>query len=113
MKDYYKYYVNLAKGEVIAVCRYAGRFVKGKAKCAPGDNFDPELGKTLARARAEVKVYNIKMKNANKKWAVASRALAEAKRQYNKADNYLWDASEQLNRAEMDLYEIESWFDNE
>lgn len=29
----------------------------GKAKCAEGDSFDPELGKRIAESRAKIKIY--------------------------------------------------------
>lgn len=37
----------------------------GKAKCAPGDTFDPEVGKKIAYRRAMIKLYKAKKKTLN------------------------------------------------
>ena len=48
----YKYYQ--AGNKVIAVSTFAGRTVRGVAKCNPKDNFDLEKGKMLP-ARKEAR----------------------------------------------------------
>ena len=83
MKDYYKYYINLPKGEVIAVCHYAGRTVKSVAHCHPDDNFDLERGKKVAKAKCEIKIGQIKVRNATEKFRTAAKAADEADRKYN------------------------------
>lgn len=37
----------------------------GKAKCAPDDTFDPEIGKKIAYRRAMIKLYKAKRKTLN------------------------------------------------
>jgi len=53
-----KFYV--AKNKVICVVRYAGRNIRGIAKCSPQDKFDEEVGKKLAHLRCEEKIANAK-----------------------------------------------------
>ena len=50
----YRFYDNGSK--VVAVSSYAGRPVRGVAKCDPRDSFDIEKGRALAEARCDVKV---------------------------------------------------------
>ena len=58
----YTYHTNF-KDTVVAVCHYAGRPVRGIAKCSPADDFDLEVGKELAKARCDLKIANKKVKN--------------------------------------------------
>ena len=51
----YKYYTN-NKDVVVAVSSYAGKTVRGVAKCDPRDTFDIEKGKELAAARCNEKI---------------------------------------------------------
>lgn len=59
-------YVNYTKpdGSIVTICisRYAGKTVKGYAKCHPGDTYDEEFGKKLARARCDIIVNNRRVK---------------------------------------------------
>lgn len=64
----YKYVVTPNK--VIALSTYAGRTVRGVAKCHPGDKFNEELGMELAAARCNQKV--------------AAKRYARAQKEYNK-----------------------------
>lgn len=54
--DKYKFYVNVKERTVYAISTYAGKTVRGVAKCAPEDKFDIEYGKRLAAARCNLKV---------------------------------------------------------
>ncbi len=103
MKDYYKYYINLSKGEVVAVCRYAGKNIRSVAKCHPDDNFDPEKGKKIARAKCEVKVGQIKMKNATYKFREAAKAADEADKRYDEMKQYYIDSVDFLEDAVAEL----------
>lgn len=103
MKDHYKYYVNLSKGEVIAVCHYAGQTVKSVAHCHPTDEFDIDKGKEIAKAKCEVKVGQIKVRNATIKFRAAAKAADEADRKYNKMKQYFIDSTDFLDNAVMAL----------
>lgn len=65
MKTKYKYYITDKK--VIAVSSYAGKSVRGIAKCSPNDEFDVEFGKKLATARCDFKVAELRYKRACKR----------------------------------------------
>lgn len=106
MKDYYKYYINENKKEVIAVCRYASRTIRGKAKCALGDDFNVEFGKKLAKAKAELKVHKIKWQNASVKALEAEAQLLTVKRHREKMIKYLEDSTEQMETARYELVKI-------
>ena len=76
----YKYIVNGNK--VICLSTFAGKAVRGIAKCAPGDEFDVEKGKDLATARCAAKV-------AKRRYNRAMKKLEEAKIQAYAANDYL------------------------
>ena len=57
----YKFYTD-NKTVVVACAKHRGKVVKGIAKCAPEDTFDLEYGKSLAAARCNLKVTNIRVK---------------------------------------------------
>lgn len=109
MKEHYKYYVNLSKGEVIAVCRYAGRNIRSIAKCHPDDEFDVERGKAVAKAKCEIKVGQIRVRNATKKYCTALSAAAEAQKRYEDMKQYYIDAVDLLDDAviELDKYKVD------
>lgn len=88
----YKFYTS--KNLVVAVSTYAGKIVKGKAKCNPKDTFDLEKGKTLAAARCNAKI-------AKKRVERASGKFKEAIEIYNKASEHLEEMSAYINDAEI------------
>lgn len=57
--------------EVVALSTYAGKTVRGVAKCAPGDEYNMGKGMELAAARCNAKI-------AKKRLAVADKAYDEA-----------------------------------
>ena len=94
--DKYKFYeYNDPKGKktVSAVSTYAGRTVKGYAKCDPRDSFNIENGKKLAAARCNAKVSAKRMK----------RAEYKAQAHYDKMVNYFNDASRDKSFAENEV----------
>lgn len=109
MKDYYKYYVNLSKGEIIAVCRYAGQIVKSVAHCHPDDEFDLDKGKAVAKAKCEVKVGQIKVRNATDKYRAAAKAADDAEEKYRAMKQYYIDSVDFLDDAiiALDKYKVD------
>lgn len=75
----YKFYTT--KNKVIAVSTYAGKTVKGVAKCNPEDTFDVEKGKELAAARCNEKIAKKRVKRAKEKYneAIKNTQAAELK----------------------------------
>ena len=55
-----KYYSD-DKGKTIAVTSYAGKTLRATAKCAEGDTYDAELGKTIATDKLMEKFYTAKI----------------------------------------------------
>lgn len=75
----YKYIVHGNK--VICLSTFAGKAVRGIARCAPCDEFDVEKGKKLATARCAEKV-------ARKRYDRANRKVKEAYEQFLKASEF-------------------------
>lgn len=102
MSDRYKYIVTPNK--VIVLTKYAGRPVRGIAKCSPNDDFNEDVGRELAQLRCDVKVAKLRMKRAQKK-------LAEAAEAWRRADEHIADMEDYYynSRAEYEnLLEIEA-----
>ena len=93
----YKFYKD--DNKIIAVSSYAGRPVKGYAKCSPADEFDEAAGRKLAEARCNQKVARKRRNRAFRKLDEARKNLEIAKRQYNKMINYVDDAILALENA--------------
>ena len=107
--DKYKFYQfkNENGGTTIsAVSTYAGRTVKGYAKCDPKDSFDIEKGKELAAARCNVKIANKRVARASQKYLEAARAASEAAAYFDRMKQYYMDAVDQADEAGEELQNI-------
>lgn len=60
----YKYVINEEKRVVVALSTFAGKVVRGVARCAPNDTFNVEVGKKLAEARCSAKIAHLRLKRA-------------------------------------------------
>ena len=78
---------------IIAISSYAGKPVRGKAKCEPGDDYDIALGEKLAALRCNLKIAKKRSKNASKKFADAKKTLARAKTEVANMEDYLTNAT--------------------
>ena len=103
---FYQYKDKNAKETVAAASTYAGRTVKGYAKCRPEDNFDVEKGKKLAAARCNLKVAEKRLNHASDKYMKASRAADEAIRYFEKMKKYYIDSVDQVDEAAAELREL-------
>lgn len=102
----YKYYsYTNPKGikEIAAVSSYAGRTVRGIAKCNPNDGFSEEKGKALAAARCNEKVARKRKARAAERYLYAAEWFNEAKRYLEKSRTYYMDACDQLDEAVEDV----------
>ena len=97
----YKYYTT--NNKVIAVSTYAGKTVRGVAKCDPRDTFDLEKGKILAAKRCNEKVAKRRYTRAQKRVKEAARALETAQNHYHKMLQYMNDAHDAYGQAEKDV----------
>lgn len=92
---YFTYFDKSGKKTVSAVSTYAGRTVKGYAKCDPRDDFNEENGRKLAAARCNAKVADKRLKRAEKKMGEALRQLDAAEAYYKRMRTYFNDASQE------------------
>jgi hypothetical protein len=106
MYNNYKYIETPNK--VIALSTYAGKTVRGVAKCHPNDTFDVEFGRKLAAARCNAKIAVKRAANARNKYWAAHEKLNEVNRTFEKACKYYTDAVAQLKDAEAYLDEVRS-----
>lgn len=97
----YKFFTNPKTNEVIAVSTFAGRTVKGHAKCHSNDAFNLEIGQKLAALRCGQKI-------ALKRVARARRCVERAKYEYEHALEMLVKMIGYQNDSEGELAEIES-----
>ena len=98
--DKYKFYVaNKEDGtpyQVIAVSTYAGRTVRGVAKCDPRDEFDLEFGKKLASARCAYKIAEKRKARATEEYRKAAYEADQATMRFNEMKQYFMDSVDQL-----------------
>jgi len=108
--DKYKFYVaTTVTGEpykVVAVSSYAGRPVRGVAKCARDDKFDLETGKKLAAARCNQKIATKRWNRASKRYDEANNAVKRAGRQLLLMADYYEDAVAAKAQAEKEVEEL-------
>ena len=96
---FYQYKDKNAKDTIAAASTYAGRTVKGYAKCDPRDEFSVEKGKELAAARCNAKIAAKRVKRASAKYLEAQQQLADAKRFMARMTEYYTDAVDRLDEA--------------
>ena len=104
--DKYKFYQfkNENGGTTIsAVSTYAGRTVKGYAKCDPRDEFDIEKGMKLAAARCNLKIAEKRKMRAGQKYIEASIAADNAVEYFDRMKAYFMDADDQVDEALAEL----------
>ena len=89
--------------KIIALSTYAGKTVKGIAKCSPEDEFNIETGKSLAAARCNAKVAVKRVKNAQKEWSKAVQAYLKAEKHMRKMAQYYEDSVDRQKIAEAQL----------
>ena len=106
MYNNYKYIETPNK--VIALSTYAGKTVRGIAKCHPNDTFDVEFGRKLAAARCNAKIAAKRVVNAKNKYWETYNKLIEATKAHDKYSTYYIDAAEHLKEAEAYLDEVRS-----
>lgn len=82
----YRFYVT--DNKVICVSSYAGKAVRGIAKCDPKDMFDLETGKKLAQMRCDYKIAQKRVLRARAKHAEATKALGDAREYRDKMQSY-------------------------
>ena len=95
----YKYFTN-GKNLVVAVCQWGGRPVRATAKCSPEDTFDLEKGKEIAKARLDLKVAGLRVRNARNRLEAADTRFRQAGEVAISYQGYYNDALEERHLAE-------------
>ena len=103
--DKYKY-VEVGN-KVIAISTYAGKVVRGVAKCHPDDQFSLERGKELAAKRCNEKVARKRFQRAIAKLVETEAAFEAARKAYVNAMSYADDASQHWAKAVADVENCE------
>lgn len=106
----YQYYKD-SKNRTICVSHYAGKVVRGVAKCAPEDTFDEQIGRDLARARCDAAVAQLRLKRAEDKLYEKRSAIDKLIAQERKCREYVMDAMGKYLDACDDLVEVEEKID--
>ena len=106
MKNYNYKYVVIPGKKVIAISTYAGRTVKGVAKCHPNDEFDAEFGKKLAAARCNEKISYKRLTRALSKYGEAVEESIAANEKMNRMRDYVLDAGAAREEAQRVLMEL-------
>ena len=104
IKKTYRFFT--AGNKVVAVSTYAGKTVRGTAKCSPEDNFSLEDGQALAAARCNLKISEKRRNRAMRKLEEAKRTMADAQQNFEKMLHYFEDASNALADAHAEVNEL-------
>lgn len=100
----YRIYTN--GKDVYAVSTYAGHTVRGKASCAPEDEFCGMKGANLAALRCGLKIADKRIKRAKAKKHEAEVALTQALGHLEDMEFYLSDAEQEKEKLLRELNEI-------
>lgn len=98
-----KYKFAMTGNTVIAISTYAGKTVKGYAKCHPNDHFDLETGKTLAELRCAQKIAEKRFNRAVEQERKAKVALEAAELHRRDMGDYRADAAIAWDKADTAL----------
>lgn len=104
---YYTYNESDGRRTVVAISTYAGKNVKGRAKCHVSDQFDEDSGKALAAARCNAKIAEKRTKRAEKKMKEALIQLDAAEAYYRRMREYFNDASRDEAFAKNEVFCLE------
>ena len=101
---------NDGKNKTVAVSTYAGKTVRGVAKCDPRDTFVFAKGEDLAIARCAEKIAAKRMARSEKEFEKAKNMVAIAQRRMAKMDSYVKDSVVAYNTAKKNRENLESSF---
>ena len=104
---YYQYKNENGGTTIAAASTYAGKTVKGYAKCDPNETFNEAKGKELAAARCNHKISAKRVARAAKKYLDATMAMQEAQVHLDAMRQYYMDAVDQFDEAEAELANLE------
>ena len=105
MARYQTYHVD---NKTIVVSKYAGKTVRGVAKCAPGDLYNAVSGEDLARLRCDEKIAVKRVARSQEAYAAAVENLLRAQKRVDAMKNYMSDASGELDTVRAELAKLEA-----
>ena len=101
----YNYFV--ADNKVVCVSHYAGKAVRGIAKCDPKDEFNLDDGKDLAQARCDLKIADKRLKRSNDRYAEACALVEEAMAYKARMEDYQRESLDEYVVAKQKLVDLE------
>lgn len=103
-----KYMTIHADNKTIVVSKYAGKPVRGIAKCDPNDLYNGVFGERLAKARCDLKVSEKRQLRAAELTSQALTQLEHAQARVEKMMLYLKESTEEVAAAEQLVRDIEA-----
>lgn len=103
-----KYFYGIGENKIVCVSTFAGKAIRGVAKCDPDDTFNIEDGKKLAYARCDVKVAEKRLQFAKKRFEEATIAHLEAKKIFESRQSRYEAEVKKLEEAKAALEKIET-----
>lgn len=92
--------------KIIVVSRYAGKVVRGVAKCSPGDTYNVEKGEKLARLRCDEKISEKRVARSQEAYADAVANLAKAQKRVEAMKQYMDDAAAEYADVKAELAKL-------
>jgi hypothetical protein len=99
--------VDEEKRVVVALSSFAGKAVRGVARCSPNDTWDVRFGKRLAEARCSAKIAHKRLRRAEEmvKWSSEAAKFYDA--ELAKYRKYEEDALEAVKKSTAELKKLE------
>ena len=101
----YKYYTS--DNKVICVSHYAGKPVRGIAKCDPKDTFNLDTGTELATLRCDKKIAEKRVDRAKMRYKAAVEAVKRAQEYERRMHDYYTESAKELFDVDTKLMELE------
>lgn len=110
MPRYNFYHTKRDDNSVVTYCvsRFAGRSVRGVAKCIATDNYDEKFGNDLAQARCDLKVAEKRVNRATYLLAKAQEEVMRATQRATEMAQYLSDATTEYIKYDALVTDLES-----
>lgn len=107
-----KYTFNIHDNKVVCVSHYAGKPVRGIAKCNKEfDKFNSETGMELAKLRCDTKVASKRIKYTIKKLDKATENLVKAQKDVDTLKRLLDKSKNEYNDLKISLKDLEAKLD--
>lgn len=90
VKECYNYIIN--DHTIAAGAKFAGKWVWGHAYCHPEDKYSESFGKSLAAARCNEKISELRWKRAKQRYNETLHAMTQAHVAFGDACDYLTNA---------------------